>query len=128
MRNSLRIACTALIVAVISSVHAQDQSDNNFWMIGPRVLPAPDGASAQLREILAMTPTPMMPDVPTTVEGWKAQAAESDAKAAATAQAFAKEMNLQVAEESLGGVRVFRVTPPEVAPLGGVLNGPRVLR
>jgi acetyl esterase/lipase len=107
MRRDLCALFAALII-----VAAQARAAENAWTIGPRTLPPPAGASAELREILARTPTPTAPATP---NGMRYEIAKADAMMAAAAKSFATRASIMVQGDMLGGVHVFRITPASVA-------------
>lgn len=94
------------------------QAQEDVWKIGPRTLPASSGVSDVFRKALLTTPTP---DVETaqsivleTTEQWETLIRERDAKAATGARALAESLSVDVKQETIGGVSVYRVIPPEV--------------
>ena len=50
----------------------------------------------------------------TTNEEWEEFAATANAKAAKGAREFAEAFNVKVVEDTIAGVNVHRVTPPEI--------------
>jgi monoterpene epsilon-lactone hydrolase len=90
------------------------------WTIGPRTLPSPAHASEKLRQVLNEAPTPDIKAakaaVPTTVEGWKALVAKEDGVNALVVKKAAEQTGITVQEDRVNGVRVYRVTPPTIAP------------
>jgi acetyl esterase/lipase len=90
--------------------------DPGAWSIGPRTLPPPAGASEQLREILAGTPTPVPPVVPTTKAEWLAAVDTTNRERAAIGRAGAAKLNVSVEPDTIAGVRVNRILPRETAP------------
>lgn len=93
-------------------------AQENSWELGPRTLPPSAGVSEVFRESLLKTPTPdvaaMKEIVLKTDEEWEAWAKEGDVPSAQAARALAKALSVKVEEDEIGGVRVYRVTPPEI--------------
>lgn len=106
----------AIVAIALTLGLASAQDADKTWKIGPRTLPPPAGASEQLRKILADMPAPSIPPSPTTVDGWREYIKAGDAARVALADALIKEFNLNVLEEKIAGVRVYRLTPPQIAP------------
>lgn len=106
------IALTAL---TITAVKAQE----NVWKIGPRTLPPSLDVSDEFREILLKTPAPdvdaVKSNVPQTTEQWEAMIAAADEQTAAAARQVAKVLSVKVQHDTIDGVNVYRVTPPEIA-------------
>jgi acetyl esterase/lipase len=90
------------------------------WEIGPRTLPAPVDVSDAFRESLLNTPAPDVKatrsQVPETIEQWEAMIRTLDEKMATTARKLAHSLSVKVQRNTIAGVNVYRVTPPEVAP------------
>jgi epsilon-lactone hydrolase len=109
------MAVLAVISIALTVCVASAQEADKGWHIGPRTLPPPAGASAQLRKMLADRPAPSAPPSPTTVDAWKQHIAAADAAKAKLADTFVKRAKLDVVEETLAGVPVYRLTP-QIAP------------
>lgn len=95
------------------------RGEDNLWRIGPRSLPPPANASEALRKALGAMPTPdlsAMTKAPATTEEWKALIAARDAEGAQLSQDMARKTGVAVVEDTIAGVRVFRVTPAKTAP------------
>jgi acetyl esterase/lipase len=112
--RALGVVAAVVVVAAAWAGVAQD-SDRS-WLIGPRKLPPSEGASQRLRKLLADMPAPTASPAPTTLAGWKELIAVSEAAHVAAAETLIEQLEVKVAEEKIGGVRVYRVTPPRVAP------------
>jgi len=114
-RTTRWVPLIALVTLLTCSypLHAQESS----WEIGPRKLPPSSGVSEIFHKSLASTPTPDIAPaliVPKTDADWIAFAQERDAKNAAAARALAEALKVEVREDKIGGVDVFRITPPEI--------------
>jgi len=84
--------------------------------IGPRSLPLP-AASEQLRKQLAEAPAVKVSStVPGTIEEWKAAIAAHNKTSAKVEGGWAEKLGVRVEPDTIAGVRVYRITPPEVAP------------
>lgn len=111
--NPLPLVALGMILTCGSLLHAQE----NSWEIGPRNLPPSAAVSEIFHKSLASTPTPDVAPalvVPKTKADWIALAKERDAKSAATARALAEALSVEVKEDKIGGVNVFRVSPSEI--------------
>jgi acetyl esterase/lipase len=104
----------AIPIALVAWLTPAGATDN-VWTIGPRTLPPPDGASPELRRSIAAMPAPAPAPTPTTLDGWRKYIAETDAVSAARADALIERFKLDVAEDKIAGVRVYRLTPPQIA-------------
>lgn len=109
-RLGLFVACAALSLPL----RAADE-----WRIGPRALPPPAHASAELQRILIEAPPPdpqlARERIPNTDEGLRAYVARIDAEGAANVDVIVKANGLRLNEERIAGVKVFRVTPKTIA-------------
>ena len=124
MRSTL---CALVALALVSSpALAQETSaqgtsaQGTAWAIGPRSLPPPANASAELRDLLAAEPTPRLKllhgEAPTELFVWKGLIALRDEEAARNARTIATEFDVTVREDRIHGVTVYWVDPPRVAP------------
>jgi len=90
------------------------------WIVGPRKIPPPRGASAELRESIAATPQPDVKAVssvsPKSASDWAKLAAARDHEAAEANGRLAEALSVEIVETEISGVRVFEVTPPELDP------------
>ena len=96
---------------------AQESASTGAWTIGERVVPAPAGASDELRAALAALPAPNVAtsqqQVPQTEEQWLAmQQGSSNADLEQMAGAF----GLSIEQDEIEGVSVYRVMPNKVDP------------
>jgi epsilon-lactone hydrolase len=128
MRSTL---CALVTLALVSSpALAQETSEETSaqgtsgqgttWAIGPRSLPPPANASAELRDLLAAEPTPRLKllhgEAPTELFVWKGLIALRDEEAARNARTIATEFDVTVREDRIHGVTVYWVDPPRAAP------------
>ena len=87
---------------------------------GARTLPppAPVDTSKVVRDALSKTMTPNVAAMKaiklTSDEEWEAFAATANAKGAKGACKFAEMFNVKVVEDTIAGVNVHWVTPPEI--------------
>lgn len=109
-----------LAATILSLGPGARSDDKTAWQIGPRELPLPEHVSPEFRDTLAKTPQPDVDAAiaarPQTIEEWRAFAAKSDATGAALVRKVSEVAHIDVAEDRIAGVRVYRVTPPEIAP------------
>ena len=107
----------ALTVAGAQSVAAQESGGSGSWTIGERTVPAPAGASDELRAALAAMPAPNVAasqaQTPQTEEQWLAFQAGS---ANADLEQMASGLGLSIEKDEIEGVPVYRVTPNKVDP------------
>ena len=107
-------------VLLLALIAAPAVADDQPWNIGPRTLPPPANASAELRDLIAAEPTPklklMHGDPPPEIFVWKELIALRDDETAKNARAIAREMDATVREDLIHGVRVYWVDPANVAP------------
>ena len=103
-------------IAMLQSVQAQEST----WTIGPRTLPTSVDVSDVFRESLQATPQPDVESakklVPETTEQWMAFIRAADEPTAAAARKLAQALSVKVQHDTIAGVNVYRVTPPEISP------------
>ncbi len=99
---------------------ATSQAPAGAWNIGARTLPAPAGASDELREAIASAPAPDVAAsaqaAPATVEGWEAFVAAQDQQRGAGTLALADALSVSIERVEIGGVVARYVRPAEVRP------------
>jgi monoterpene epsilon-lactone hydrolase len=83
-------------------------------VVPARVLPVPTTVSPELQKVIAAPPR-RMPAVHGADE-WRALQRERDATAAMYARALSGRLGVTVTPATIGGVKAFAVSPPEVAP------------
>jgi acetyl esterase/lipase len=110
-----------VVIALALAVEALPVwGQEGVWTIGPRTLPPSVDVSDEFRETLVNTPTPDVEaaksNVPETTEQWEAIIRAADEKMAAAARKMAKALSVKVQHDTIAGVNVYRVTPPEIAP------------
>ena len=114
----LALALTAAsTLAGAQPAAAQESGSAGAWTVGERVVPAPAGASEELRAALAAIPAPNVAasqqQVPQNEEQWLAmQQGSSNADLEQMAGAF----GLSIEKDEIEGVPVYRVTPNKVDP------------
>ncbi|MCG8441969.1 MAG: alpha/beta hydrolase [Caulobacterales bacterium] len=112
-------AVFAMCVALLSCAASGDATGEG-WEIGPRRLPIPAGASAELQAALAAAPRPDVAaeraNIPPDEAAWReAIAGLDDARRSRIAE-LVERYGVTVEAGALGGTPVYRVTPPEVDP------------
>jgi len=112
------VLAAALVVAALGPTQAPA---GEAWRLGPRVLPAPAGASPELRAAVEATPQPDVTDyavrsaiVPNQIWIDSIIATNSDQSVATRRLARSLVVGLNTAR--IAGVGVHVVVPPEVAP------------
>jgi monoterpene epsilon-lactone hydrolase len=95
-------------------------AENGGWTVGPREIPPPLGASAQLRQSIAATP---QPDVhaasivsPKSPSDWANLTVPKDQAAANANRKLAQAWSVKVVATKLAGVPVFEVNPAKLDP------------
>ena len=95
-------------------------AQEGVWTIGPRTLPPSVDVSDEFRETLLNTPTPdaeaEKSNVPETTEQWEAMIRAADEQTAAATRKMAQALSVKIQHDTVAGVNVYRVTPPEIAP------------
>jgi epsilon-lactone hydrolase len=81
-----------------------------------RLLPVPDTVSPELRPRIAAPYPPGWDVAPQTAAAWKELAAGSAAAAAPDIKAIRERLAIRVEQSQIAGVKVFLVTPSELAP------------
>ena len=107
----------AFTVAGGQPAAAQESGPSGSWTVGERTVPAPAGASEELRAALAALPAPNVAasqaQVPQTEEQWLAlQKMSSNANL----DQMATALGLSIEKDDIDGVTVYRVTPEKVDP------------
>lgn len=117
MTLAARIGAGTLFFAVSCALSA---ADTTAWPIGPRSLPPPAHASAELRRILVEAPAPdpqqARERIPTSDAGLREYVARIDAEGAANVDAVVQAKGLRLTHERIAGVPIFRVVPAKIAP------------
>ena len=121
-RTSPALPLTLALVLALSlgagyQAAAQESGSEGSWNIGERTVPAPAGASEELRAALAAMPAPNVAasqaQTPQTEEQWLAIQAGS---ANADLEQMASGYGLKIEKDEIEGVAVYRVTPSEIDP------------
>jgi monoterpene epsilon-lactone hydrolase len=81
-----------------------------------RTLPVPDTVSPGLQALIAAPYPEGWNVIPPSASAWKALASQSSAAVAADIAAIRQRLNVSVEAGEIAGVRVFVVTPAEIAP------------
>ena len=81
-----------------------------------RWLPVPDTVSPELRGVIARPLAPGWDMIPTDAEGWRAFAKASAEVAAPDIAKIKERLGVVVTPDTIAGVPVFRIEPPEIAP------------
>jgi monoterpene epsilon-lactone hydrolase len=95
-------------------------ADEGVWIVGPRKIPPPLGASAELRQSIAATSQPDVKAVsdisPATASDWTKIAGPRDKTAEDANRELAEKWSVQVVAKTVAGVPVFEVTPAKLDP------------
>ncbi len=108
------------VVVLAGALWAAGPGLREGWTVPARIVPLPAAASEALREALRRGPVPDVEAarraVPPDAAGW-AHSAEQNARAAAKAvRQAARSASVSIEPGAVAGVRVYRVSPPQVAP------------
>ena len=99
---------------------SQGETPEGTWNIDARMLPAPAGASAELRDSIASGPAPMVAaaafSTPDTVEAWAEIVAALDPQTVARGLAMAEALGVTIERVEIGGVVARHVRPAAVRP------------
>jgi acetyl esterase/lipase len=113
-----RVLLAAITAVLLSSLVLAQDSD---WTIGSRTLPAPAGASDDLRAAIAKTPQPdiakhIKHSTFTTREEWVQSIRAANAGSTRRAKALAERWVVTIKEDKIAGVTVRTVTPADIDP------------
>jgi monoterpene epsilon-lactone hydrolase len=120
MRSFIQLQILFLIFAIALTmvITKESKAQDGSWEIGPRILPASIDVSDVVRESLLNTQTPDVKKargiVFSTDEEWEAWVKEGDVPSSAASRALADALSVTVKQDKIGGVNVYRVTPPEI--------------
>ena len=116
LQNIFFIFIVLALAVWVFPVWAQE----GVWTIGPRTLPPSVDVSDEFRATLLSTPAPDVEaaksNVPETTEQWEAMIRAADEQTAAVARKMAQVLSVRVQHDTIAGMNVYRVTPPEIAP------------
>lgn len=114
----LRMLLLIFTIALATVITQESKAQDGSWEIGPRTLPASVDVSDVMRESLLNTQTPDIKKakgiVFSTDEEWEAWVKEGDVASSAAARALADALSVTIKQEKIGGVNIYRVTPPEI--------------
>ncbi len=112
---ALAFSLTFLFTFAGSPAAAQETGASDTWLIGERAVPAPAGASAELRAALAAAPAPDVAasrqQTPRSDEQWLVMQRMT---ANADLEQIASEFGVSIEKDRIEGVTVYRVTPEQV--------------
>ena len=120
MKSLIQLQIFFLIfsISLTTLITKESKAQDGTWDIGPRILPASVDVSDVMRESLLNTPTPNVEATKSIVlktkEEWEAWAKAGDVPAIAVVRALAEALSITVTQDKIGGVNVYRVTPPEI--------------
>ncbi|MDB5461291.1 MAG: esterase [Caulobacteraceae bacterium] len=77
-------------------------------------IPVPDDVSPQMQAVIAQPLHSGWNTPPTTPEGWRALADSQAAAAPSSVEPMARRLHVRIAQSTLGGVKVYRVTPETI--------------
>ena len=120
MKSKSTIISALVIALALMPTTPHVWAQEGVWTIGPRTLPPSVDVSDEFLETLIKTPTPDVEaakrNIPETTEQWEAMIRAADEQTAAAARKMAQALSVKVQHDTIAGVNVYRVTPPEVAP------------
>src|ERR1019366_7543117 len=82
--------------------------------IPARTIPVPETVSPQMQKLIAAPLNPTWNVIPKTSEEWKAQVNAAAAAAAQALPALRAELHVKVEPLTIGGVKVYMVTPENI--------------
>ena len=116
--NSI-LTIIALVLAAPVTYANEKEADKSVWDLGPRDLPAPLDVSDAMRDSIANFPVPDVDAAKSLVfktdEQWQGSIAPHDEAMAAAARQMAKALSVAVKHDTIAGVNVYHVMPPEIA-------------
>jgi monoterpene epsilon-lactone hydrolase len=96
-----------------------NKAQQTAWLIGPRTLPPPAGASDEMRDSIADGPQPdpaTMQIEPQSEAEWFAVIAQMDEGKVDNVRALREQLSISVEQDKIEGVNVYLVAPAEVDP------------
>jgi acetyl esterase/lipase len=120
MKLKLQNILFFVIVLALTVGSLPVRAHEDVWSIGPRTLPPSVDVSDEFREILLNTSSPdaeaAKSNIPETTEQLEAMIRAADEQTAAAARKMAQALSVKVQHDTIAGVNVYHVTPPEIAP------------
>jgi len=116
MRKPLLAALVVLgAMALVGAAAPQEP-----WTIGGRTLPAPAGASEELRNSISATPAPdveaRVRQVPADEAGWVALQEKRARRSAASVAGLAERLAVSIDSSMVEGVKVYHLAPGDANP------------
>lgn len=111
---------SVLVVLILLCLGTAAAQEEKVWTVGPRKIPPPLGASAELRRSIAATPQPDVKAVssvsPKSASDWEKLIVPRNQAAAEANQKLAEAWSVRVEETKIADVPVFKVTSPKPDP------------
>lgn len=117
-RMSLMKSVVPLIFGLCAAVSLGTSGvlSEEVWTV-TRSIPAPTAVSQELHDAIAATPQPPTEKaLPSTVQGWVDMSTANSEAFAVMARSIAEQWNVTIEAAEIAGVKVYWVTPAEVAP------------
>ncbi|MDB5956255.1 alpha/beta hydrolase [Ramlibacter sp.] len=112
---SIRAATTVALLLAATAVCAQSAPPSSRE-VPAKSIPVPTTVSPQLQQIIAQPLRSGWDTPPTTPEGWKQLAETTRTSALPNVQAMRERLKVRVEPGTLGGVRIYTVTPEKIQP------------
>ncbi|MBO1073994.1 alpha/beta hydrolase [Roseomonas marmotae] len=112
------IPCLAAAAALLACAPAALAQTPEFppREVPARDLPVPGTVSPQIQKLIGAPLRPGWDTPPTTPEGWKALADAGAASASQTLPALLQRLRVKVEPQTIGGVKVYLLTPEVIPP------------
>ena len=95
-------------------------ADSGAWRVGPLLVPAPAGASNELRKSISDSKFPDVRAVraikPVSEIEWETFTGPADSAAAIESRKLADKWSIRIEDTTISGVRVFNVIPKQINP------------
>ncbi|MEN3929858.1 alpha/beta hydrolase [Microvirga sp. W0021] len=112
MKNRPAIYLLALAFSIFNLTALTAQERN----IPERILPVPETVSSELKAMIAAGSAPFWNDHPASAQEWKAWVNELASQVIKELPALREAMKVKVTQATIADVKVFIVTPDEIAP------------
>ncbi|MFL2873595.1 MAG: alpha/beta hydrolase fold domain-containing protein [Pseudohongiellaceae bacterium] len=105
--------CALLLVSLVEA------AENSNWTIDSRSLPLPAAASDALSSALTSLPAPNIDassQYPASADEWRAFIDAADATSLVSLELLEQTYQVDIEQDEIDGVSVYRVTPAQIAP------------
>lgn len=116
MKSTLAVGAIGGALGSAAPVLAEGAPDGAGRPVPARVLPVPTWVSPELQRIIARPLAPGWDTIPSDAAAWRALAQASSQAVAHDIAAIKERLRVRVTPDTIAGVPVFRISPPEGAP------------